>query len=72
MIELLVFFIKLPFVLLGAALSLVFGVIGALLSLLGGILSGLATVLVAAIVVLLILWLLAKVFEDGNTVTVRS
>jgi hypothetical protein len=32
----------------------------------------LATVLVAAIVVLLILWLLAKVFEDGNTVTVRS
>ena len=72
MIELLFFLIKLPFILLGAALSVVFSVLGALLSIVGGILSGLWTVFVSAAVVLLILWLLVKVFKGGKTVTVRS
>ena len=72
MFELLFFLIKLPFVLLGAALSVVFSVLGVLLSIVGGILGGLWTVLVTAAVVLLILWLLVKVFRGSKTVTVRA
>lgn len=72
MIELLFFLIKLPFILLGIALSVVFSVVGALLSIVGGILSGLWTVFVTAVVVLFILWLLVKVSRGSRTVTVHS
>ena len=72
MFELLFFLVKLPFILLGAALSVVFSVFGALLSIVGGLLSGLWTVFVTAAIVLLILWLLVKVFGGSKTLTVRS
>jgi len=72
MFELLFFLIKLPFILLGAALSVVFGVIGGLLSIVGGILGGLWTVFVTAVVVLFVLWLLVKVSRGSRTATVRS
>jgi hypothetical protein len=72
MIELLVFLVKLPFILLGAALSVVFAVIGALLSIVGGILSGLWTALVVVVAILFLSWLVARVFKGGRTMTVRS
>ncbi len=72
MIELLFFLIKLPFILIGAALSVVFGVIGAFLSIVGGVLSGLLTVFATAVVVLFVLWLLVKVLRGSRTATVHS
>jgi len=72
MIELLVFLVKLPFILLGAALSVVFAVIGALLAIVGGILSGLWTALVVAVAILFLSWLLVRVFKSGRTMTVHS
>jgi hypothetical protein len=66
MLELLIFLIKLPFILIGVVLSLVVGAVGALLSVVGSIVSGLWTALVTVAVVLFILWLVVKVLKSDR------
>lgn len=71
MIKLLVWLIALPVALLGLALTIVVGVLSLVASVLGSILAPLLgagwTVLSFAAVVLLVVWLLVKLFESART-----
>ena len=64
MLELLVWLIKLPFVLVGVVLSLVFGTIGCVLSVVGavvgGLFGGLWHLFAFGVALLLLIWLLKK------------
>jgi hypothetical protein len=72
MFELLTFAIRVLFILLDVALTVLLSVFGALFSILGGALSGLGMLFLIALVVLFFLWLLVKVFNRGKAVTVSS
>jgi hypothetical protein len=57
-LKLLLFLVKLPFVLLGAVASLLAGVVSLVLGIVGWLASGLWTLLVSVLVALLVVWVL--------------
>ena len=67
MLELLLFLVKLPFILLGAVASLLAGLVGLVLGVVGWLASGLWTLFVSVLVALLVVWVLVALLRRRQT-----
>jgi hypothetical protein len=74
MLKLLVWLIKLPFVLVGVVLAAAFGLVGAVLSVLGVVLTPVLGVglliLPIGLAFILVAWVIARLFDDRRTTVI--
>ena len=69
MLELLLFLVKLPFILIGAVASLLSGVVGLVLGIVGWLASGLWTLFVSVLVALLVVWVVVALLRHRRART---
>jgi hypothetical protein len=63
MLDLILFLVKLPFILIGIVVSLASNLAGLALGIVGGLVSGLWVLFVSTLVVLFLVWLVAAVLR---------